>query len=174
MAKAQEMYLKITLIIEKAHLYSAFPSPLLSLSLMLHSTQPTLPSAIALTAPATFLSIAYGFLCNTERENTSTLAQTILSFGKIFSLSFKASTVTLQQLSRDNGKEHLIHAWGRGLLYPHTCLFLQEFTSSSACGHPLCTGALKAVPPLAPTLPVSGEQIPPSIYFRVLCCCTSR
>lgn len=108
------MYFKRTLIIENAHLYSTFPSLLLSLSPILRSTQPALPSAIVLIAPATFLSIAYSFLCNTKCENISTLAQIILSFGNLLPLSFKSSTVTLQLLSWDNRKEHLRHAWGHG------------------------------------------------------------
>lgn len=48
MAKAQEMCLKLTLIIESAHLYSTFLSFLLSLSPIFHSTQLTLPSAVVL------------------------------------------------------------------------------------------------------------------------------
>lgn len=113
------MYSKVTLIRENAHLYCTFLSLLLSLSPLLHSTRPTLPSAIVLIAPATFLSVAYGFLCNSESENISTLAQIILTFGNLLPLSFKSSTVTLQPLSWDIGQEHLTHTQGCRLLYPH-------------------------------------------------------
>lgn len=65
MAKAQEMHLKLTLIIGSAHLYGTFLSFLLSLSLIFHSTQPTLPSAIVLKHQPRFgalLRVSYAIL----------------------------------------------------------------------------------------------------------------
>lgn len=92
------MYLKRTITTENAHLYSTFLSVSLSLGPILHRTQPTLPSAIVLMAPAAFLSIAYTFPRNAESENTHTLAQIALSFGNLLPFSFKPSTVALHLL----------------------------------------------------------------------------